>query len=186
MSENPLIFSGGADPVRASTLQSDVVFIDVGSRKIESKVIRDGVPIGVHTIDQDILNDIVIGEPIIAYRIVAQTVAPGTPVPLGTAIDVVMARPGTLPVSVVAGTHQALQATTIDDAFARLVAGKPDVVRLVARAAGAPLSREDEEALRVTFRQAQIEITDRPGSDVEAGLETLRMLTTFGPLGEAR
>lgn len=181
MTENPLVFTGGAR-LSASKLRSssDVVFVDVGARKIESRVVRDGVPIGVHQIDPDVLRDVVIGEPIIGYRIVDQTVPPGTPVPLDTAIDVVMARPGPLPVGIVTGVHADLRQFTIDDAFNRLVAGKPQAQRIVARAAEGPLSADDEQVVRDLFQAADFSIEETPGRDVAAGLETLRVLTTFG------
>jgi hypothetical protein len=158
----------------------DVVFVDVGARRIESRVTRDGVPISAHRIDPQVLRDIVIGEPVIAYRIVDQSVPAGAAVALGTSVDVVMTRGGSLPVGVVAGVHASLKATTIEQAFGRLVAGRPQARRLVARAAEGPLSDVDEQALRDLFQQAQVPIEDIPGRDLDAGLETLRVLTAFG------
>ncbi len=109
MSESPL----SPVPPRATTSKlrsnQDVVFIDVGARQIESNVVRDGIPIAVHDIDPDILNDVVIGEPIILYRIVSQSVKPGTPVPLDTVVDLTLARPNTLPVGIVRGVHEGLR-----------------------------------------------------------------------------
>ena len=183
MTENPSFAVG--DVVKAASaarLRStqDVVFVDVGARKIEPNVVRNGVPIAVHEIDADVLAEVVIGEPIIAYRIVAQTIPVGTPVPLDTSVDVVMARPGQLPVKVVKGVHDALRDVSISTAFGRLVRGKPQAQRLVARAAEGPLSGTDEQALRDLFLAGEVQIEDRPGRDVAAAVTTLRMLTTFG------
>src|SRR5690349_16832267 len=123
-----------SDPLKAAAranLRSnqDVVFVDVGAKQIESNVVRDGVPIAFHKIDPDVLKEVVIGEPIILYRIVSQSIAPGTPVPLGAAVDLVLARPNNLPVGVVVGVHQDLKAVTIGSAFDRLVRGKPQAQR---------------------------------------------------------
>jgi len=166
----------------SNTLRSnqDVVFIDVGARRIDSNVVRDGLPIGVHTVDPEIFQDIIIDRPVVAFRVVAQTVPPGTPVPQSTAIDVVMARPGNLPVGVITGVLTQVALETVDTAFDRFVAGNADVRHVVARSAQGPLSEADEQIVRTTFTQRGVEITDEPGSDIDAALETLRMLTTFG------
>lgn len=188
MSENPGAFSRssstaanpfvGAIQVPRST--QDVVFVDVGERKIDSNILRDGVPIAAHTIDTDILNRVVIGEPIIAYRIVGQSVPAGTPVPLDTAIDVIMAQPGGLPVGVVKGVHAELAPLTVAAVYDKLIRGHPEAVRLVSRASEGPLSATDEQTLSALFAQADAPISDTPGHDVSAALTTLQMLTTFG------
>ncbi|NEA30684.1 hypothetical protein [Streptomyces sp. SID13031] len=182
MTENPL-FPTAPKAAAAAKLRSnqEVVFIEVGARQIESNVVRNGVPISVHEIDPDILNDIVIGEPIILYRIVGQSVRPGTPVPLDTVVDLTLARPDRLPVGIVRGVHESLRQTTISDAFNRLVRGKPQAQRLVVRAAEGPLSAVDEQALKDLFLSGDVTIEqDVPGRDVQASIETLKMLTSFG------
>ncbi len=181
MTENPLPIKAVSPAVSTLRSNQDVVFIDVGARRIEPNVVRDGLPIAVHEIDTDVLNQVVIGEPVILYRIVGQSVRAGTAAPLGTAIDVTMAVPGSLPVSVVRGTHSLLKETSVNDAFGRLVAGKPQAQRLVLRASEGPLGAADEQALKDLFNSAQVPIrNDVPGEDVTAAIETLKMLTTFG------
>jgi len=181
MSESPL--SPVTPRATTSKLRSnqDVVFIDVGARQIESNVVRDGIPIAVHDIDPDILNDVVIGEPIILYRIVSQSVKPGTPVPLDTVVDLTLARPNTLPVGIVRGVHEGLRATSIGNAYDRLVRGKPQAQRLVVRASEGPLSSTDVQVLKDLFLSGDVTIEDTvPGRDVQASIETLKMLTSFG------
>jgi hypothetical protein len=174
-----------SDPLRTAkaNLRSnqDVVFVDVGAKQIESNVVRDGVPVAFHKIDADVLKNVVIGEPIILYRIVAQSIEPGTPVPLGVAVDLVLARPGNLPVGVVVGVHQDLKAVTIQSAFDRLVRGKPQAKRLVLKASEGPLGSTDAQVLKDLFSQGGVEIEENvPGKDIDAAVETLKMLTTFG------
>ena len=156
----------------------DVVYVDVGSRKIDSLITRDGIPIGQHTIDPEILKRIIVDRPVVAFRIVNQSVPAGTPVPQGTTIDVLMARPGNLPLGVVTGVHLDLREQTVEQNFARFI--NPATRRVVARAAEGPLSGEDEQTIKRIFAQNQVEVTEEPGKDVDAALETLRMLTTFG------
>ena len=173
------------DPIRppASKVRSnqDVIFIDVGAKQIESNVVRDGVPIAFHKIDPDVLKDVVIGEPIVLYRIVSQSVAPGTPVPLGTAVNLVFAQPAKLPVGVVVGVHQDLKNVSIESAFERLVKGRPQAQRLVLKASEGPLSSTDAQVLKDLFSQGNVPIDEAvPGKDINAAVETLKMLTTFG------
>ncbi len=169
--------------MRATAASSVPVYVDVGSRKIESQVERDGVPIGVLHIDQAILADHILERPILQVRVVSQSVAAGTPVPVGTSVDLVMAPPFDLPVGVVTGVHAGLKQLTIADAYTKLVADNPLVNRIVTRAAAGQLGAEDTAAVRQIFADADIEdieITEEPGRDINAAVETLRMLKTFG------
>lgn len=164
---------------KASAVRStqDVVFIDVGARKIESKVVRNGVPVGVHRINPDVLKNIIIDRPLVSFRIISQSVPAGTAVPQGTTIEVTMARPGGLPVGVISGVHLDLVERNIEDVFTPLVT--PATRRIVARAAEGVLSAADEQTIKDVFANVA-PVTDEPGKDVGAALETLRMLTTFG------
>jgi hypothetical protein len=156
------------------------VFIDVGTRKIDANVIRNGIPIGVLRPDEERLSEIIAQRPPLRMRIISQSVAPGTAVPVGTAVNVVLAPSGELPVGIVAGTHVAIRERPIDELFAELVAGNPQVGVILNRAAGGAISTEDEQRVREIFVEKGIDVTDQPGRDVTAAVETLRVLSTFG------
>lgn len=169
--------------LRATAASSMPVYVDVGSRRIESQVERDGVPIGVLNIDPAVLADHILVRPVLRVRVVSQSVAAGTPVPVGTTVDLVMATPFDLPVGVVTGVHAGLKTLTMADAYAKLVADNPLVNRIVTRAAAGQLGAEDAAAVREIFAAsgiAGVSVTDEPGRDVVAAVETLRVLTTFG------
>lgn len=175
--------ASGAAAARASSAfrsNQETVFVDVGARKIDANVVRDGISVGVHQIDPDILDEIIIDRPPVRFTIVGQSVAAGTPVPVGTAIDVTLARPGGLPIGVVTGVLTPLRTLSVAEGFERFVAGKPQVRRIVARAGTGVVSAEDEQAVREIFQSQDVAITDEPGHDVDAAIETLRMLNTFG------
>jgi hypothetical protein len=156
------------------------VFVDVGSRKIESQIERDGVPIGVLAVNQAVLNEAILVRPILQVKVVSQSVSPGTPVPVGTTVDLVMAPPGNLPVGVITGVHDHFKDIKISDAFTALVADNPLVNRIVTHAAEGQLSSEDTNAVRKIFADAHAEVTDQPGTDINAAVATLAMLKTFG------
>jgi hypothetical protein len=166
---------------QARPASSFPVFVDVGSRKIESQIERDGVPIGVLAVDQVILKDLILDRPILRVKVVSQSVRPGTPVPVGTTVDLVMAPPGDLPVGVITGVHLDLKDVTIATAFNNIVADNPVVNRIVTHAVAGQLSPEDTAAVREIFAGVEgVEITDEPGKDINAAVETLRVLKTFG------
>ena len=170
--------------LRASAPVSSMpVFVDVGSRKIDSQVERDGVPIAPLQINPDVLKDIVLQRPPLLVKVVSQSVPPGTPVPVGTTVDLVMAPPFQLPVGVVSGVHVGIRELNIGDAYQRLNVQDPRVSRLVARAASNQLDAADRAEVNEIFEAADIEgieITDEPGRDVNAAVETLKVLKTFG------
>jgi hypothetical protein len=168
---------GLAGPFR-SNQQS--VFIDVGAKRIEPQIERNGIPIGIHHIDPDILDDIIVTLPPVRFTIVSQSVPAGTPVPVGAAIDVTLARPGGLPIGVISGVLAPIAELTIDAGFQQFVAGRPDVLRIISRAASGTLSSADEQVVRTLFADQGIELTDAPGNDVTAAVETLSVLQTFG------
>jgi|tagenome__1003787_1003787.scaffolds.fasta_scaffold20056983_2 hypothetical protein len=187
MTENPIVRraagrGGATEAVDALRSSQDVVYVDVGARRIESKVVRDGIPILAQKINEDVLRNVILSRPEVVFRIVSQSIAPGTAVPVGATIDVQVARPGTLPVGMVTGVHAAVADESVDDAFQRLVAhNPPQVRRLVALSAEGPLSAADAQAVRQIFNTADISVDDNvPGQDLTAAVETLRMLVTFG------
>jgi len=164
----------------STSLTSLPVFVDVGSRKISSQIERDGVPIGTLPINKTVLDEAILTRPILQVKVVSQSVAPGTPVPVGTTVDLVMANPFTLPVGVIDGVHEQFRETPIREAFDRLVGTNPLVNRIVTHSVGGQLSNEDGAAVRQIFGDAGVDITDQPGSDLNAAVATLVALTTFG------
>ncbi len=161
-------------------LSSLPVYVDVGSRKIDSQIERNGVPVGVLAVNQAALNEAILTRPILQVKVVSQSVPAGTPVPVGTSVDLVMAPPFSLPVGVIDGVHNAFKEVSIGSAYETLVADNPLVNRIVTHAAAGQLSAEDSTAVRAIFTKANITVDDEPGTDVNAAVATLAMLKTFG------
>jgi hypothetical protein len=159
--------------------REDVV-IDIGGSVLDPVINRGGLPVKPPPIDQDRLNDLIAIRPIVSFRVIGQSVAPGTPVPQGTVVNLVMARAGGLPIGVGAGVHLDLRDESVETQFERLGVGSATVRRLLTRAAKNELSDADREEVRGIFVGNNIPITAEPGRDVDAALETLKMLSTFG------
>lgn len=163
----------------AANLTRDV-FVDVGSTNILSNISRNGVPVGPLEIDRTILDNIIVDKPVLLVKVVSQSVAPGTPVPVGTTINVTLARPGDLPLGVITGVHEALKDRNIAQVFEDLTTGRPEVNGIVTRAIADQTTPADTVAVKAIFTAANVEITDEPGHDITAAIETLKAIKTFG------
>lgn len=163
----------------AANLTRDV-FVDVGSTNILSNISRNGVPVGPLEIDRTILDNIIVDKPVLLVKVVSQSVAPGTPVPVGTTINVTLARPGDLPLGVITGVHEALKDRNIAQVFEDLTTGRPEVNGIVTRAIADQTTPADTVAVKAIFTEANVEITDEPGHDITAAIETLKAIKTFG------
>ena len=149
-----------ASDFRASRLARDV-FVDVGTTNISSNISRNG-------------------KPVLLVKVVSQSVAPGTPVPVGTTVNVVMARPFDLPIKVITGVHEAFKDLSVAQVFDKIVPGHPEVNGIVTRAISDQVTPADTVAVKAIFSGAGVEITDEPGHDLDAALETLKAIKTFG------
>lgn len=156
------------------------VFIDVGAKRIDARVSRDGIPLGVFQTDPAILDPIIVSRPLQRLRVVSQSIPAGTPVPVGTSVNLVLASPGDFPVGIVVGTHQVLKTLKMDTGHAQFIAGNTRVNRILSLAAAGPLSPEDKQAVVDIFAEHDVAVTEQPGHDVTAAVETLRVLSAFG------
>ncbi len=159
------------------------VYVDVGSRKIESQIERDGIPINVLHVDPNLLKEELFERPLLSVRVVSQSVAPGTPVPVGTSVDLVMTRPGTLPGRIFTGMHSALREDNIAAAYGRLIGQQnfPIVKRILNHAAEGRLSAQDTDEVRRMFEAADAPvIDDQADANLDTAVTTLAILTTFG------
>lgn len=168
-----------ASDFRASRLARDV-FVDVGTTNISSNISRNGVPVGPLAIDPGLLGTFIVDKPVLLVKVVSQSVAPGTPVPVGTTVNVVMARPFDLPIKVITGVHEAFKDLSVAQVFDKIVPGHPEVNGIVTRAISDQVTPADTVAVKAIFSGAGVEITDEPGHDLDAALETLKAIKTFG------
>jgi hypothetical protein len=160
----------------------DTIFVDVGERVIDSNVIRDGVKVGVFELDPDRFEEIFTGRPIVRQRVVSQSIRPGTPVAAGTTVDLVMAQTTRLPVGVIPGVLEAIRDEPMEDIYQRVIVDHEEVANRILARIGPDnvLPPAEQQQLEVLFEQADLPLTDEPGNDVAAAVETLRAVFTFG------
>jgi hypothetical protein len=173
--------AAGALTGAGATSPGSVVFVDVGARRVDANITRDGVAVTALPIDAAEFEGFFAGRPQVAQKIVSQSVAPGTPIPIGATVDIVLAEPGTIPIKVVEGVHLDLREQTFATIYSDLIAPHPEIVRILARTATPDaLTPADEQAIRDVFLQDDIAIGDEPGRDINAGFQTLKAGLTFG------
>lgn len=158
------------------------VFIEVGDKRRDAHVVRNGIPLGSYELNPQIFDDFFAGRPRVDLKVVSQSIAAGTPVPEGTTVDLVLAQPGRLPLGVIEGVHRDLVDQEIAATFQSVVGNREhDIRRIVARTEerGA-LTAQDEQSVREIFRAADLPVTEEAGRTVDAAYNTMRVLLTFG------
>lgn len=169
------------DPSTAFRSTDDVVFVDVGSRVIESAIIRDGINVGVFDIDDSILDDIIVGRPPVVQRVIRQSIAPGTSVAVGTAVNLVMAPTKNLPTGVINGSLVALAQQPLGSIYEDFVRDNATAGRILGKVGpGNTLPPTETTQLRELFEAQGVTLDDQAGNDVSAAIETLRAAHTFG------
>ncbi len=105
----PFRFTPPVQPVSPPVVQvgpaASPVFIDIGDKASQAAITRDGVQIPVIPIDPSQLQNVHLIPPLFTERVVSQSIPPGTRVPQGTSVDLVLASPTVLPISIVPGIH---------------------------------------------------------------------------------
>jgi hypothetical protein len=173
--------SKAAAATAASTIQSSTVFVDVGARKIDANITRDGVAITALPVDRIALDDFFAGRPTVTHKVVSQSVREGTPVPVGTAIDLVLAQPSQIPSRVIEGVHVELRERTFGQIFETAIANNPDLRRVLART-GDPqvLTATDQQIVLSALNSLDVGVSSEPGRDLNAGFQALKAGMTFG------
>jgi hypothetical protein len=99
---NPLLGLG-------STVRARERVIEIGEEPVKSTIVRNGTVVAtpaVDTLKVDALIDKLIPvEPANSPRVISQSVRPGTRVPKGTAIDLVLVPPADLNIGIIAEAH---------------------------------------------------------------------------------
>ncbi len=93
------------------------IFVDVSENVTKAKVTRGGFDIGEIVIRPDLLDDVLVTRPIVRTNVVSQSIAAGTAVARGTAIDIVVTRTDDLPIRVIPGIHEAFLDQTVLQVF---------------------------------------------------------------------
>ena len=163
---------------------SGIKVIDVSERPESAQVIRDGRNVAEVKTRDDLVASFVaedlLDKRLTQLRVLSQSVAPGTRVPRGTAVDIVLVRRSIVPVQVFEGTHADLSKETLDVVAETWLADEKvrSDVAAVEKFSELP---EDTRSAIVRTAEAQGVVIDEgdPARRSQALYETIRVAGTF-------
>jgi hypothetical protein len=157
------------------------VFVELGQAAQTAQIARDGIGVAQVALNADALQNLIIGRPQLVTKVVSQSVAPGTAVPRGTSVDVVLAQPGVLPIDVIRDPHLALSGRTLSNVYETFVRDNAAVKNVLARnEQAATLSTADRGVIEAAFQAQDVSITADPGHTIEQAFGSLQAAFTFG------
>ncbi len=116
---------------------------------------------------------------VVQTKVVTQTIAAGTAVARGTAIDVVLAPTSNLPIDVIPGIHQAFSGLTmaqLHDQFAN-IAEVRDLVRT--RTDPSQLTAGDLESLTTVLQNNNVQVGTGAGETAQSAFTAIQAAFTF-------
>ena len=178
----------GQAPVLQVGPAADPVHIDIGGQAAQAAISRDGVPIPVVPIDPAQLQNLHLFPPTFSQRVVSQSIPPGTRVPQGTFVDLVLASPTILPISIVPGVHPGFLGAppggtapyTLAGVYQQFIQNSPALQGVLTRNTTAPdPSSADGLAIVNALSSLNPPVQATPG-DVAAAFAGLQAAMTFG------
>jgi hypothetical protein len=164
------------------------VFIALGDQATQAAISRNGVTVSPVPIDPNQLQNLHLLPPVFSQRVVTQSIPPGTRVPQGTSVDLVLASPTILPISIVPGVHPGFLGTppggtapyTLAGVYQQFIQNSPALQRVLTRNITAPdPSSADGQAIVSALSSLTPPVQDTPG-DVAAAFAGLQAAMTFG------
>jgi hypothetical protein len=164
-----------AAPVTAAP---STVFVELGEASQQAAIARNGVQIPVVALNPATLGTVLGGTTKISAKVVSQSIEPGVSVAKGASVDLVLAEPSSLQVSVLQNPFVPFQAQSFDDVYKNIVRDSTAVQSVLARnQSAAALSTADQATLTSALGVA---VTADPGHDLNSAFQTLQAAFTFG------
>jgi len=164
-----------AAPVTAAP---STVFVELGEASQQAAIARNGVQIPVVALNPATLGTVLGGTTKISAKVVSQSIQPGVSVAKGASVDLVLAEPASLKVSVLQNPFVPFQAQSFDDVYKNIVRDSTAVQSVLARnQSAAALSTADQATLTSALGVA---VTADPGHDLNSAFQTLQAAFTFG------
>ena len=165
-----------AAPVTAAP---STVFVELGEASQQAAIARNGVQIPVVALNPATLGTILGQTTKISAKVVSQSIQPGISVAKGASVDLVLAEPSSLQVSVLQNAFVPFEAQSLDDVYKNVVRDNTAVQSVLARnQSAAALSTTDQATL--TSALGDVSVTSDPGHDLNAAFQTLQAAFTFG------
>jgi len=166
---------GTAEALAAPPPRSSTVFVEIRPQSVAAEVARAGILLPAVAIDAKIVDSILDRLPPVSTKVVSQSVQAGTAVPRGTAVDLVLARPGDLPGRIIPGIHETFKGRSIGDIGLQLIEAQPAVKEIVRRkASAADLTEAEKVTVTNALVQNGVAISEVPGQDLAAAFTGLQ------------
>ena len=169
-----------AGPLAAARLAtSGPVFVDVSEKATTAQVSRGGFNLGEIAIRPDVLEGILDTRPVIRTKVVSQSIAAGTAVARGTAIDIILTRTDDLPIAVIPGVHEAFADLTVQNVFSQFEANATvrDIVRR--RTDASELTAEEQTQLTTQLDANGVTIGLEASNNLNSAFNALQAAFTF-------
>jgi uncharacterized protein (DUF2384 family) len=155
------------------------IFVDVSQRPTKAEVSRGGFSVGEINVLPAVLEGVLANRPIVATKVVSQSIVAGTAVARGTAIDVVLTRTDDLPIAVIPGIHQAFASQTVGAVFARFQtdATVKDIIRR--RTEPGELTADEQTRLTAVLNTNGVEIGTDATNNLTSAFTALQAAFTF-------
>lgn len=165
-----------AAPVTAT---ASTVFVELGEASQQAAISRNGVQVPVVTLNPATLGTVLGNTTKVAAKVVSQSIQPGVSVAKGASVDLVLAEPSSLNVSVLQDPFQPFVAQSLDDVYKNVIRDNSAVQSVLARNdSAAALSTVDQATL--TSALGDVSVTGDPGHDINSAFQTLQAAFTFG------
>ena len=172
----PVQAPAAAAPVTAAP---STVFVELGEASQQAAISRNGVQIPVVDFNPATLGTVLGQTTKIAAKVVSQSIQPGVSVAKGATVDLVLAEPSSLQVSVLQNGFVPFATQSLDDVYKNVVRDNTAVQSVLARnQSAAALSAADQSTL--TSALGDVSVTGDPGHDLNAAFQTLQAAFTFG------
>ncbi len=167
----------GTTGVRALETVRD---IEIGQTKTIPNIVRDGFKIPGVSLSEEALRDVLVTLPERRARIVSQSIPPGTKVPRGMAVDLVLSDPGRLPGRIIRNGHVAVADRTLTELSEAFLADRTVLAAVARNETAATLSQDELAAIRAAAERNDVGVTeDDPSRSMEALFTTLRNTYAF-------
>jgi len=163
------------------TAVPSTVFVELGTASQQAAISRDGVAIPIVTLNPTALQTALGTTTTVDAKVVSQSIQAGVSVAQGTTVDLVLAEPSSIKVSVLQDAFQPLATQSLDDVYKNIVRDDPSLQSVLARnTSPTALSTADQATLTTALSQADVTVTTEPGQTIAEAFNTLQAAFTFG------
>ncbi len=168
-----------ADPVFRNRPVEQTIAIDVGASTTRAEISRGGFTVAEIPVDVEGIATFLDARPVVTTKVVSQSIAPGTAVAIGTAIDMVITSTSDLPVRVVPGIHRAFGNLTMAQLYEQFAgeARVRDILRT--RSTPAELTSDDIASLTTVLQSKNVQVGTGTGETVGSAFTALQAAFTF-------